>query len=137
MGFFQKMAYRFRMFMNGRCGVDQLGFALMTAGIILSAVLSLTVGFPWYYLSYIIYIYAFFRIFSRNLTARRRENDRFMRVWNGIAGWFRVRRAAFRDRKTYKYFRCPGCGLHLRAPRGKGKIRITCQRCRKIFEKKT
>ena len=41
-----------------------------------------------------------------------------------------------RDRKHYKYFKCPTCKQVLRAPKGRGRIRVTCSRCHHIFEKK-
>ena len=41
-----------------------------------------------------------------------------------------------RDRKNYVYFKCPTCKQLLRAPKGRGKIRVTCSRCTSKFEKK-
>lgn len=133
----QRLMYKYRCFMMGRYGMDQFSLALLILGMILSVILSFTVGFPWFYLSYVPYFYVIFRMFSKNVSARRKENDRFLRVWYPVSGWFRVKRSAFRDRKFYKYFRCPNCGLNLRAPRGKGRIQITCQKCRHKFIKKT
>ena len=137
MGFMQRLLYKFQSFMMGRYGVDQLGVALLLLGLVLSGVLSIVLGLPWSYLAYIPYGYELYRMFSRKIESRRRENQAFLKVWLPIASWCKVRRAAFRDRKQYKYFRCPSCGLNLRAPRGKGKIRITCQRCHKDFIRKT
>ncbi|MBQ4429118.1 MAG: hypothetical protein II871_05040 [Clostridia bacterium] len=37
---------------------------------------------------------------------------------------------------SYKYFKCPKCGREYRAPKGKGKIRVTCRECGEQFEKK-
>ena len=36
----------------------------------------------------------------------------------------------------YKQFKCPSCGQKMRAPKGRGKIRVTCHSCGNIFEKK-
>ncbi|MBR3231854.1 MAG: hypothetical protein IKF75_04170, partial [Lachnospiraceae bacterium] len=41
----------------------------------------------------------------------------------------------WKDRKTYRYFKCPGCGQEVRVPKGKGRIRITCPKCHQSFEK--
>ena len=137
MNFLQKLLYKTKMFMANRYGLDEFGLALMVLGLIISCVLSFLVPFPWYYLSYVVYFYAVFRMFSKNVSARRKENSRFMRFWTPIISWFKIRRIAFRERKSYKYFKCPSCGLNLRAPRKKGKIQITCQRCHQKFIKKT
>ena len=137
MSFMQRMLYKLRAFMMGRYGADQFGIALMVLGLVLSGVFSFTVPFPWFYLAYIPYFYGIYRMLSKNISARRKENDLFLKFWTPLAGWFKFRRTAFRDRKLYKYFKCPSCGLHLRAPRGKGKIQITCQRCHQKFCKKT
>ncbi len=37
----------------------------------------------------------------------------------------------------YAYFTCPKCGQEMRAPKGKGKILVTCKNCGEKFEKKT
>ncbi|AEB06765.1 hypothetical protein Corgl_0651 [Coriobacterium glomerans PW2] len=41
------------------------------------------------------------------------------------------------NRKTTKYFRCKTCGAMMSVPRGKGRIRVTCPRCRTTVEKKS
>ena len=40
------------------------------------------------------------------------------------------------DMQNYVYFRCPSCSQKLRAPRGKGRIKIRCSRCGEQFNKK-
>lgn len=137
MGFLQRFAYRLQCFMAGRYGVDQLTVALLVFGLLISFSLSIAGLFPWYLLSWIPYGFAIYRMLSRRTDARRRENAAFLKVWGPVAAWFRLRREAFRNRKVYRYFRCPHCGLHLRAPRGRGKIQITCQRCHEKFIRKT
>ena len=39
--------------------------------------------------------------------------------------------------RQHRYFDCPKCHQMVRVPRGKGKISITCPRCREKFVKKT
>ena len=36
-----------------------------------------------------------------------------------------------------RYYKCPKCKQLVRVPRGKGKISITCPRCKEKFVKKT
>ena len=39
----------------------------------------------------------------------------------------------WREYRTYRYLICPQCSQRLRVPRGKGKIRVTCTKCRNQF----
>ena len=41
-----------------------------------------------------------------------------------------------KDRQN-RYYTCPRCRQTVRVPRGKGKIAITCPRCKERFIKKT
>ena len=126
---------RFQYWMMGRNGTDQLSLACLIFGIMLSLVAQLFF-WPLIFLSYLLYFWMLFRMFSRNLPARQRENQAFLRVWNPVVRWFSFQKTRFRDRKLYRYFRCPQCGLRLRAPKGRGKIQVTCQKCHTQFVKR-
>lgn len=128
--FLQKLQY----WMMGRNGTDQLSIALLIAGFVIS--LFSNFFWPLIFLSYAIYIWMLFRMFSRNVPARQRENQVFLRVWRPITQWFSFQRTRFRDRKLYRYFKCPHCGLRLRVPKGRGKIQVTCQKCHTEFIKR-
>lgn len=135
-GFFQRMGDGFRRFMAGRYGSDQLGLFLSTSLIVL-VILSLFLRFwPLQIVIWGLFFYLWFRMLSRNYTARARENERFLALTDGIGRFFRVRRSRFDDRKTHTHFRCPGCGQELRAPKGKGRIRVICSKCGRQFETK-
>ncbi len=47
------------------------------------------------------------------------------------------RKAQRQDSRYYKYFNCPNCNQKVRVPKGKGKIEITCPKCRTTFIRKT
>lgn len=137
--------------MSGRYGADQLSFALLIAYGILILVARFTPFFLFYLLSFTAFfflVWCFYRMFSRNLSARWRENEVFLKYWRKFTGWFRklrnkasgtvgYNRNRIRDRKTHRYFRCPKCKNTLRVPKGKGKIAITCPVCGTEFVKKT
>jgi len=126
-----------RKFMIGRYGPDHLNIAM----IILSLVLSLTNGIfgvrPLLYISYALMVLALFRMLSRNILRRRRENDIFIRYWWPIRTKFAKFFSGLRDRKTHRYFSCPSCSNTLRVPKGKGKLQITCPKCGERFIRKT
>ena len=51
--------------------------------------------------------------------------------------FFESKKQEWKNRKKYKYFKCPKCGQRMRAPRHKGKIRVTCNQCTNVFLTKT
>ena len=126
-----------RNFMAGRYGPDHLNVAMIVVSLALS-LLHAILGFsPIMYVSYAILALVLYRMFSRNIRQRRKENDRFLRYWWPLRT--RVRRfpTYIRQRKTHKFFQCPGCRNSLRVPRGKGKLQITCPKCAERFTRKT
>ena len=76
-------------------------------------------------------IYSYFRAFSRNIGRRQAEN-----AWYVSCVQAPFHAYMSRDRKHYRYFKCPSCRQVLRAPKGRGRIRVTCSRCHNVFEKK-
>lgn len=138
----------FRRFMAGRYGPDHLNTALIIAAFVISLVWRLTGLRILYVLSLLLLLTALFRFLSRNLHARRAENDRFLRFWWPIRTktlrFFSRLRTRIRDffirlksRKTHKFFRCPSCKNLLRVPRGKGRVQITCPKCGERFIRRT
>ncbi len=126
-----------RKFMMGRYGVDQLSVGLLFLSFLMSIIFYF---FPVGLLNYLVYvpfIVFLLRVLSKNHAARRKENMAFLKVWNPIAAWFNKKRNRATTYKTYRYYKCPGCKQEVRVPKGKGKIRITCPKCRLEFIKKT
>ena len=118
-----------RRFMMGRYGTDKLNMVILGTGLVLSLLvmfiklplldLVLTV------LSYGLMIWAIFRTLSRNTYKRYQENRKYLRLLERI-----------KDRE-HRYFECPRCRQPVRVPKGKGKIAITCPKCKEKFIKKT
>jgi hypothetical protein len=81
--------------------------------------------------------WALFRCYSRNLEKRQGERASYLRLKGRIRSWFQVKGKAWRERKTHRYYRCKQCHAVLRVPKGKGKIRITCPQCHTAAVKKT
>ena len=134
--FFYNVALKIRSFMMGRYGGDELNVFLIILSCILMF-LSRFVLFPVLYpISLILTGICFFRVFSRNISKRFNERIKFLGIKNKITGWFKVRRDAFKNRKTHKYFRCSKCRTSIRVPRGVGKIEVTCPKCKFKFIKK-
>jgi hypothetical protein len=130
----------FYRFMAGRYGRDELGIVIFAVGYVMlmvSLFMRGTAATLLYLLGFIGLAYCLFRMFSRNVYKRRQENYRYQSIKNRVTGWFRKRIKRIRDSRTHRFFRCPGCGVNVRVPRGKGRIEITCTRCRKVFIRKS
>ena len=89
-----------------------------------------------YWLGLILLIYSYFRVLS-NRSKRYAENLKYLTLQNKVVDWANRYILRFKQRKQYRYFRCPQCGQQLRVPRGRGKISITCPKCHNQFIKKS
>ncbi len=127
--FSAKLSASFRQFMAGRYGTDRLNMVILCAGLVAS-LLSVWIQTPpfsliFWALSYGLMFWAIWRSLSRNTYKRYQENRKFLQVFDRI-----------KDR-DHRYFDCPKCRQMVRVPRGKGKISITCPRCKEKFVRKT
>ena len=123
--------------MYGRYGTDTLNNTMLVLCIVLM-ILSRLFRQGWLnILSIAVLVICYLRLFSRNINARYQENQKFLTAVQPVRKWFGGVKQRFRDRKTHRYYVCPNCGMTLRVPRGKGKINITCPKCRAQFIKKT
>ena len=125
--FTAKLSAGLRNFMMGRYGTDRLNMVILSVGLVAS-LLSVILRAPvmdlvLFALSYGMMFWAIFRVLSRNTYKRYRENRRFLMLLDRI-----------KDRQ-HKYFDCPKCRQPVRVPRGKGKIAITCPKCKEKFIK--
>ena len=127
--FTAKLARGLQIFMAGRYGTDRLNMAILGVGLVAS-LLSVIIRFAplnlvFFVLSYSMMFWAIFRTLSRKTYQRYQENRKFLSMVGRL-----------KDRQ-HRYFDCPKCRQMVRVPRGKGKISITCPRCREKFVKKT
>ena len=145
MSFFRKIGDAFMRFMYGRNGMDQLNLVLVwsSVGFIIIANLisgfsdtAAAVGLVIYYLGMAVWIISLFRMFSKNLEKRRRENGEWLTLWWKIKSSVTSAKKRRAD-KLHKYFTCKNCKAVCRVPVGKGKVVITCPRCGSKIEGKT
>lgn len=133
---FRRLGNSFRRMMYGRYGSDQLNMALLVTAIVLALINSIlsafiagmamsVVSLVLTLATYALLGYELFRCFSRNIYKRRRENQKFLTLWNRL-----------RDR-SHRYFRCPQCKQLVRVPKNRGKINIRCPKCGEKFIRKT
>lgn len=141
MSFFQKIGNAIARFMYGRNGGDQLGLFMLWVAITLDIVNVFIKNDALYgifsIVSAVLVFLTLFRMFSKNLAKRRAENAKFLdKVWWPLKRRLGNVRQQVKD-KDHKYFTCPGCRTVCRVPRGKGKIVITCPKCRTRIQGKS
>lgn len=136
MSLWQKIKNGIASFMQGRHGADNFGMFTLIAGLILSLLASF-LGIPLLsILGFALYIYTLFRMLSRNHEARAAENRKYIALTSGWKTRFRQFSKRMKNRKEYKYFKCPQCKVLLRLKRGCGEKDITCVRCGHQFKEK-
>ena len=156
------MLYRL---MQGRYGNDEFSQFLMIAGIVvIFASNFLRVGLL-HTLGWVMLIYAYFRVMSKNISKRQQENYKFLQLKSRLlsrkpAGNAGAGQSKWKQRKAqkqqakqqqtdysqyqqqadvenYNYYRCRNCGQIVRVPKGKGTVKITCPECKNSFTDRT
>ncbi len=123
-------------FMSGRRGIDEFSKFI---GIVVLIFIALYI-----WLHNTLYrdiaiagvVYGLFRVLSTNIPGRARENAKYIEIKNSFKkpGKKQRKRKANVNEIQYMFFNCPGCGQKMRAPRGKGHIRVKCPECGRMFE---
>ena len=137
MSFFQRLKMSLARFMQGRHGADNLGMFTLITGLACSLLGSFTRLGLLSLIGLILYIITLFRMFSRNHEKRMAENRKYIEL---TSGW-KTKISQFikrtKNRRDYKYFKCPECKVLLRTKRGSGEKDITCVRCGHQFKQKS
>ena len=128
-------------FFYGRYGTDQLYNALFVCQIIclfLGAVTSLlgqitpvlaVVSVVLYALGVGLFVWTLFRCLSRNIPARRRENQAYL----NLKAKLKPAPKRPKDTATHIFRSCPRCKATLRLPRQKGEHTVKCPKCGERF----
>ncbi|MBO1305483.1 hypothetical protein JZO70_04885 [Enterococcus sp. 669A] len=126
-----KLYQKYAQFMRGRYGRwDTLNKVLVITGL----VVSLFSRWIPYYIGDLLVIalvgLALYRFLSKRIYPRSNENQKFSQIIT------KIKQRDFKIDRTYRQFKCPSCKQKMRAPRGKGKIKVTCKNCHTQFIKK-
>ena len=125
---------RVQEFMQGRNGPDDVT-RVCTWGALALIIVYLFVPAWWLsVLALALIVFGWWRMLSRDVAARARENERFMSRLGPLRPWVSSPTGTLRERRSHKVLACPQCGQRLRVPRGKGKVRVRCRRCGTTFE---
>ena len=124
-------------FMQGRYGADQMGQMLSAVSMVFLIISLFSRNQAWFLLALIGIVYNYFRMFSKNISKRYAENQKYLTMTAGIRRKIASWKSQLAQRKIYHIYRCPGCKQKIRVPRGRGKIEIRCPKCNTRFVKKS
>lgn len=138
------MKEKFLKFMAGRYGGDQLSRDLLILFIVMNLLAMLCGWSILAWLSWLVLILAYYRMFSKNFAKRYNENRLYTNMMGPvydmvakIKTFFRKYLRRIKNWRQYRYFTCPKCHQELRVPRGKGAITIRCPKCQHSFDAKS
>lgn len=131
-----RVKQRFRQFMQGRYGLDQLYVGMLVLYFILLFFSRWFMPELMTGLMTLVIILAVFRMFSKNIVVRQRENAVYLRVVNGMKHTGKKLLQRIKDIPTKRYRKCPNCAVTLRLPRKRGRHKTTCPKCQTSFEVK-
>ena len=124
-------------FMQGRYGADQMGQMLSAVSMVFLIISLFSRNQAWFLLAVIGIVYNYFRMFSKNISKRYAENQKYLTMTAGIRRKLASWKSQLAQRKIYHIYRCPACKQKIRVPRGRGKIEIRCPKCNTRFVKKS
>ena len=130
------MKEKFYRFMQGRYGIDQLNSFLMIVCVICFIVNMFIGSIILTFIAYGTWLFVIFRMFSKNIYARSRENDKYLNFFSPLSRWLKLKLMSKQD-PSNKYFSCPKCKQMVRVPKGHGTVVVTCPNCQNKFEKRT
>ncbi len=147
---FKEKMYRFAY---GRYGTDDLySFSMILFAIIwvaeIIAVMIVPEGVAKTVMTFVfgavimfLLSWTMFRMMSRNIARRRRENEIYLTARIAVGRFFSFNtssrtRSANRDDYSYIFRDCTKCGSVLRLPRREGKHKVRCPRCSHEFNVK-
>ena len=96
--------------MQGRYGVDQFSKALLIAGLVVVLLSSFFtgkgVGTLFYFLGWVLIIYCYFRVFSRNISKRYAENQKYLAKTYKLRTYIQQQKNSLAQRKVYHIYKC-------------------------------
>ncbi len=135
--FKEKMRLKIERFLAGRNGMDVLARDVYILSIVVFVIGIISRSGVVYALAMAGLGYSAFRVYSKNIYARRTENLKYLAFRGKFTKKWELLKKKWKDRKVYRYYTCKSCHQTIRVPKGKGKIEIRCPKCGTTFIKKT
>ena len=128
--YLNKFIYSVNSFMYGRYKGDEFNRFLIILYCIIWLLSLITKLRFLQFINILILFYALFRTFSKNIYARQKEINYYLKIKNKIKSQTALNKQKRQNRKTHLYFKCNNCKANLRVPKGRGKIEVTCPKCK-------
>lgn len=104
-------------FFRERYGIDELYKFLLTMFIIIWFLNIFIRSTILYWLNLLICFFIIYRMFSKNVYKRQKENIKFIKIKNKLKGKIKLSKRKWKDRKTHIYRKCPNCKAEIRLPK--------------------
>ncbi len=131
--------YKLAQLLYGRyiCyGIDALTVILMVFSFIISFVNIFVSSILLYIFQTLILIYMMYRLLSKNISARQKENKIFADISAKHKANKQLKLRMKSEKNTHIYKKCPHCKVTLRLPRKPGDHTVKCPRCGDSFKVK-
>ena len=134
--FLNILSLKYQKLMQNRYGIDEFSLFLNISGIIL-LILSTTSQVPLFYILTLLCIgYSFYRMLSPNIEKRHNELVWYLNNKYKITKKIAKQKEFHQMKKTHRLYKCKNCKTILRVPKGVGKIKITCAKCKTTMIKR-
>ena len=131
---------RLAAFMYGRNGPDELYRFSWWVSLVLTIIICVLMFFSriagriTYIAALVVMILGMWRLLSRKVDKRRRENAAFLNFKRKIKSFFERGRNKRKYKDVYIYKKCPKCKNILRFPRVVGEHTVKCPCCSEKFD---
>ena len=131
-----KWQNRLYNFLYGRYGADELYQFFLILYLVLFVVNIFLNNIIIFWIQTFIIVVTFYRMFSRNIKKRRKEDNIYLGIINKFKKKFELIGRKWNDRNTHMYKKCKHCKTVLRLPLKKGIHTVKCPNCKERFEVK-
>ena len=128
-----KLIQKLYILMKNRYGIDELYKFLLITFLILSIINLFLNNNILHLMEVLIIVLALYRVFSKNIQQRRKENNTYLKIKRKIFNYFHTLKSSHEKKKYNVYRKCPKCKtiLKLPLPTKRGIKKITCPKCKK------
>lgn len=127
-----RLGTKLYQFMLGRYGIDEFYYFFLYSYIVLVC-FSIFLKVPYlFWVELILFVIMFYRVFSKNIARRKKENQIYLKVRRAIFKPFSNIKRNWKDRKEFIYKKCHKCKTTLRLPLPSkiGFNHVICPKCK-------